>query len=97
MHYPIQIRVMYTHVLKNTQFVAKRQARCKKCVHKLLTSCVRTACSKLLEQLVASLMALSDLIVAFKSDFILCAFSKVILLELIHKIYRFSPARPIRI
>ena len=69
MHYPIQIRVMYTR--KNAQVVAKRQASCKKCVHKLLTSCVRTACSKLLEQLVASLMALSDLIVALKSDFIL--------------------------
>ena len=43
------------------------QTSCNKSVHKLLTSCVRIACSKLLEhvtcqQLVTSLMGLSDLL-----------------------------------
>jgi hypothetical protein len=38
-----------THV-KNAQVVTGLQTSCYKSVHKLSTSCVRTACSQLLEQ-----------------------------------------------
>ena len=36
--------------VKHTQVVADLQTGCNKCVHKLLTSCVRTASTKLSEQ-----------------------------------------------
>ena len=38
--------------VKNAQVIAKRQASCKKCVHKLLTGCVHRLCSHCLFQAV---------------------------------------------
>jgi hypothetical protein len=64
---PVQRSIFARGLLcKNVQVVRDLQTSCYKSVHKLSTSCVRTACSQLLEQavikqLVTSSMALSDL------------------------------------
>jgi hypothetical protein len=47
---------------KNTQVVTGLQTSSNKSIHKLSTSCVRTACSQLLEQVWNKLDALSDLL-----------------------------------
>jgi ferritin-like metal-binding protein YciE len=41
---------VWNYTRKNAQVVTSLQTSCYKSVHKLSTSCVRTACSQLLEQ-----------------------------------------------
>jgi hypothetical protein len=63
------------HTRKNAQVVTGLQTSCYKSVHKLSTSCVRTACSQLLEQVWNKLLATCN-----KLDVII---SKVVLTSLI--------------
>jgi hypothetical protein len=47
-HVLFDVRILDLHTRKNAQVVTSLQTNCYKSVHKLSTSCVRTACSQLL-------------------------------------------------